>query len=326
MAAAFHNDEVMKSAQLAQAMIDHLTEHLSAKPEVVELAVETLFAGGHLLMEDLPGVGKTTLARALGILISGTTHRVQFTSDMLPTDLTGINVYNQHTGTFSFQAGPLFANVVIADEINRANPKTQSAMLEAMGEHQVSVDGTTYPLPQPYFVIATENPIELEGTYALPEAQLDRFTARTSLGYPSAALERKMLLNPSGTSPLESLNPLSTTQEVVDGIAATATIIVSEPVADYVVSLLAHTRSHPAIRFGASPRAGLNLLAMARSRALLNQRPFVIPEDIQKLVFPVFAHRIVLERGYGQSAQTPTSVEEVLTQILRDVPVPRPGA
>lgn len=325
MAAAFQQGEVLKSAQLAHAMVDHLTEHLSAKPEVVELAVETLFAGGHLLMEDLPGVGKTTLARALGILISGTTNRVQFTSDMLPTDLTGINVYNQRTGTFSFQAGPLFANVVIADEINRANPKTQSAMLEAMGEHQVSVDGTTYPLPQPYFVIATENPIELEGTYALPEAQLDRFMARTSLGYPSPALERKMLLNPSGTTPLETLSPLGTTQDVVDGIAATATITVSEPVADYVVALLSRTRSHPAIRFGASPRAGLNLLAMARSRALLDQRSFVTPDDIQKLVFPVFAHRIVLERGYGQASQTPTSVEEVLTRILRDVPVPRPG-
>ncbi|MCI1935684.1 MAG: MoxR family ATPase [Bifidobacteriaceae bacterium] len=310
------------SGELARAMVDKLYDTLSANHEVIELAVETLFAGGHLLMEDMPGVGKTTLARALGILINGTTHRIQFTSDMLPSDLTGVNVYDQHSGTFTFRPGPLFAHVVIADEINRANPKTQSAMLEAMGERQVSIDGTTHPLPQPYFVIATENPIELEGTYPLPEAQLDRFMARTSLGYPSPQQETQMLLN-SADSPLTRLSPLCTTDDVVKGIAAANDIIVSPVVAEYLVQIVGTTRSRDDIKFGASPRASLNLLAMCRSRALLKHRDYVTPEDVQQMVVPVLSHRIVLRRNFGK-ARTNATPAQVLKEIVNSLPAPRP--
>lgn len=311
------------SGNLARTMVTKLTETLSTTSEAVEIAVETLFAGGHLLMEDMPGVGKTTLARALGILISGTTNRIQFTSDMLPSDLTGVNVYDQHSSEFSFRKGPLFAHVVIADEINRANPKTQSAMLEAMGERQVSIDGTTYPLPQPYFVIATQNPVELEGTYPLPEAQLDRFMARTSLGYPTREHELHMLLASATSSPLEGIASLCTPDDVTEGVRATATIKVSEPVADYLVSLVNATRTHADIKFGASPRASLNLLAMCKARALLNKRAYVTPDDVQHQAIPVLAHRIVLQRGFGK-AHRPESPEEVLTSIIGALDVPRP--
>jgi MoxR-like ATPase len=259
----------------------------------------------------------------MGILISGSTNRIQFTSDMLPSDLTGVNIYDQRTGEFSFRKGPLFAHVVIADEINRANPKTQSAMLEAMGERQVSVDGITYPLPQPYFVIATQNPIELEGTYPLPEAQLDRFMARASLGYPTREHETTMLLNSGNSSPLDGLDALCTPDDVVAGIHAAATIKVDTTVADYLVSLVSATREHPTIKFGASPRASLNLLAMCKSRALLNHRDFVTPDDVQSLAEPVLAHRIVVRRAFSHTATTQTPAE-VLHSIIDDLPVPRP--
>lgn len=312
------------SGDLARQMVTKLSSALSANPRVVELAIETLFAGGHLLMEDMPGVGKTTLARALGILISGSTDRIQFTSDMLPSDLTGVNIYDQRTSEFNFRKGPLFAHVVIADEINRANPKTQSAMLEAMGERQVSIDGITYPLPQPYFVIATQNPIELEGTYPLPEAQLDRFMARTSLGYPTHEHETTMLLNSGNSSPLKGLEALCTPEDVVRAISAIASITVSKYVADYLVDVVAATRTHPLVKFGASPRASLNLIAMCKSRAALNHRDYVIPDDVQSLAEPVLAHRIVVKRmlGRAQKAKTPS---EILSEILESIPVPRPN-
>lgn len=317
------NTVLRRSSELARKMASLLSAKLSANPEVIELAVETLFAGGHLLMEDMPGVGKTTLARALGILISGTTNRIQFTSDMLPSDITGVNIYDQNTSKFNFRAGPLFAHVVIADEVNRANPKTQSAMLEAMGERQVSVDGTTYPLPSPHFVIATENPIELEGTYPLPEAQLDRFMARTSLGYPTREHEKKMLLSSGGSSPLDGLLAICTPDDVVEAVGATANIGVSESVADYLVSLVSATRTDSGIKYGASPRASLSLLAMCKARAMLKQRDFVTPDDVQSLAIPVLAHRIVVRRSFGQSDGA-KSASAVLQEIISAIPAPHP--
>lgn len=296
------------------SLTEALASVLSCSREVIELAVCTMVAGGHLLLEDVPGVGKTTLARAMARGVGGTSKRIQFTPDMLPGDLTGVSVYQQTTGRFEFHPGPLFANIVIADEINRANPKTQSAMLEAMAEGQVSVDGGTYPLPDPYMVIATQNPIELEGTYALPEAQLDRFMTCASFGYPTAAAESAMVANDHTDSPLAHLEQVCSAEHIARLRAQVGRVRIAQPIADYIVALVAATRHWESVRYGASPRGSLALGAMARARAMMLGREFVLADDVQAVAAPVLAHRLVLDHGgYG------TSVMERSRALIADI-------
>lgn len=305
------------SAQLARS----LHEHLSLKRPTAELVVQTLLAGGHLLLDDVPGVGKTTLARALARLVGGTTTRIQFTSDLLPSDLTGVGVFDRSKGDFVFRPGPLFANVVIADEINRASPKTQSAMLEAMNEGTVSVDGVTHTLPRPFFVIATQNPVESEGTYPLPDAQLDRFMTCTSMGYPPREIEISMLVSPSRTDPLEGLDQVCTPEELLRERARIARIHVSLDVGEYTQRLIEGTRTSPDVAIGASPRAGMALVALARARADIRGRDFVIPDDVRDCFLPTISHRLVLEAG-ADAESGDARADEILTSILRTTTVP----
>ncbi|NMM94628.1 AAA family ATPase [Bifidobacterium oedipodis] len=301
---------------------DALETALACSREVIDVAVTTFAAGGHLLLEDVPGVGKTTLARAMSRAIGGESHRIQFTPDMLPSDLTGVNIYSQNTGRFEFHPGPLFANIVIADEINRANPKTQSAMLEAMNEGQISVDGETYPLPDPYFVVATQNPIELEGTYPLPEAQLDRFMACTSFGYPTYDAEKTMLTATDWANPVERLDQICEVSQAADIRAAVRKVTLSDAVAAYIATLVRATRNHDGIRYGASPRASLYLAAMARARAFIAGRDYVLPDDVSALAVPVLAHRLVLDdAGFGSA--TLDRSRALIADIVAATAVPR---
>ena len=314
-------DDIDTSAMLVEHIVESLTEVLSCSRDVIELAVATCTAGGHLLLEDVPGVGKTTLAKALSTAIGGSSKRIQFTPDLMPSDVTGVSIYVQSADLFEFHPGPLFANVVIADEINRANPKTQSAMLQAMGEGQVSADGKTYELPQPYCVIATQNPIELEGTYPLPEAQLDRFMACTDFGYPSADAESRMVSSHSGVQPLSALKQVCTLEEMRAIRLRCSQVNISGPVADYIVAVVSETRHHPSCRFGASPRASLHLAAMSRARALAQDRDYVIPDDVQVMAPSVIAHRLVIAGNDYRAASSPQAVD-IVRDILSQVPAP----
>lgn len=305
---------------LCVRLMNALEGVLSCSRDVINLAVWTFAAGGHLLLEDVPGVGKTTLARALAIATGGESRRIQFTPDLLPGDLTGVGVWNAAEARFVFHPGPLFANVVIADEINRANPKTQAAMLEAMGEGAVSVDGTTHPLPDPYFVVATQNPIELEGTYPLPEAQLDRFLACTGFGYPTAQAETAMVMDPQSDHPLARLHAVCSMEEAQAMRRAVRRVTISEPVAAYIVALVAATREHEDVRYGASPRASLHVGAMARARAYTHGRDCVLPDDVQAVVIPTLAHRLVLEHGQPGNLE---AARQILAGIVTAAPVPR---
>ncbi|MFW5815506.1 MAG: AAA family ATPase [Wenzhouxiangella sp.] len=262
------------------------------KPEVIELAFSTLLAGGHLLIEDLPGVGKTTLAQALSLVLGGSWQRVQFTNDMLPADILGVSVFRRQQEQFEFRPGPIFANVVLADEINRATPRTQSALLEAMAEGQITVDGQTHALPRPFFVIATQNPLDLAGTYPLPDSQLDRFLLRTSIGYPSGAEERRLLIEPDRRELLAALQPELDAQRVLALIDRAAGLHVAAPVLDYIQALIEATRTHAGLRAGLSPRAALALIRTARAHALVRRQDFCLPENV-KQIFPYLAgHRL----------------------------------
>jgi MoxR-like ATPase len=266
---------------------------IEGKPDVVRLAVTVLLSEGHLLIEDVPGVGKTMLAKALARTIDCSVRRIQFTPDLLPSDVTGVSVYNQESREFEFKPGAIFANIVVGDEINRASPKTQSALLECMEEHQVTVDGTTYELAAPFMVIATQNPVEMEGTYPLPEAQRDRFMARIAMGYPAPAAELRMLEGHAAANPLDELQPAVDTHDVVKLIETARGVHVSDEVKRYVIDLVTATRSAPDLRLGASPRAALHLIRAARAKAALEDREFVLPDDIKALAVPVLAHRVV---------------------------------
>ena len=295
---------------------------IDGKPEIVRLAIVVLLAEGHLLIEDVPGVGKTKLAKALARSVDCSVRRIQFTPDLLPSDVTGVSVYNQETRDFEFRPGAVFANLVVGDEINRASPKTQSALLECMEERQVTVDGTTYVLESPFMVVATQNPIEMEGTYPLPEAQRDRFTARLSMGYPDAAAEMIMLADHAGRDPLDSLTPVSTATEVRALIDVVRRVHVSDPVRKYAVDLVNATRRAPDLRLGASPRATLQLLRAAKAQAALSGREYVLPDDLQRLAQPVLAHRLLLT-AEAQIARR--GADSVVAGVLRTVPVPRPA-
>jgi MoxR-like ATPase len=289
------------------------------KAEAIDHVIVALLAGQHLLMEDVPGVGKTTMAKALARCFAGTFRRVQFTPDLLPSDILGSSVLNQRDGSFSFKEGPIFANVVLADEINRASPRTQSALLEAMSERQVSSDGVTRPLPAAFLVVATQNPVEFHGTYPLPEAQLDRFGLRLALGYPGAEQEVEVLYAQRGTHPLEAVQPVVSADEVVALQGETAQVAVERSVGRYVVALAEATRRHAAVQLGCSPRGSLMLFRSAQARALLEGRAFAIPEDVKAQAVPVLAHRLGLET---KARHTGVSKEDVVHEILDQTPVP----
>ncbi|MGD8200752.1 AAA family ATPase [Ornithinimicrobium sp. W1679] len=296
-----------------------ITTVIEGKDEVVTTAVTVLLAEGHLLVEDVPGVGKTMLAKSLARAIDCQVSRVQFTPDLLPSDITGVSVFNQDSRQFEFRRGAIFANVVVGDEINRASPKTQSALLESMEERQVTVDGHTYPLPRPFLVMATQNPIEMEGTYPLPEAQRDRFMARLSMGYPSALSEMAMLASHGGVSPLEALTPVTTSEEVQAQIEAIRELHVSDALRRYVVELMAASRHHRMLRLGASPRAGLQLLRAARAHAALAGRDHVVPEDVQAIAVPVLSHRVL---ATGEASLTRHSTSDIVRDVVERTAVP----
>ena len=293
---------------------------VQGKDDVVRLALVVLLAEGHLLIEDVPGVGKTTLAKALAASIDATVRRIQFTPDLLPSDVTGVAIYDQETREFEFKPGAIFANVVVADEINRASPKTQSALLECMEERQVTVDGVSYELARPFLVMATQNPLDMEGTYPLPEAQRDRFTARVSMGYPDRAAELAMLDDRATVDPLAGLQPVADAAGVRDLVAAVGRLHVADAVRRYVVALVEASRRSPHLRLGASPRAGLQLLRAARASAALAGRDHVLPDDVQTLAVPVLAHRLLLA---PDAALGRRSADQVVGELLAAVPVPR---
>jgi MoxR-like ATPase len=294
---------------------------IDGKADAIRLALTVLLAEGHLLIEDVPGVGKTMLAKALAKAIDCTVRRIQFTPDLLPSDITGVNAYNQERREFEFKPGPIFANIVVGDEINRASPKTQSALLECMEERHVTVDGTTYELESPFMVIATQNPVEMEGTYPLPEAQRDRFTARISIGYPTAAAEMEMLDTHGSSSPLAELKPVAAAPDVRGLISAVRGVLVSAQVKQYIIALAAATRSAPELRLGASPRSALHLLRASRARAALDGRDYVIPDDIQALAGPVLAHRLLPTAEALVERKLP---QQVVARLVAELPLPRP--
>ena len=292
---------------------------ISGKAGAVRLALTVLLAEGHILIEDVPGVGKTQLAKALARSIDCSVRRVQFTPDLLPSDITGVNAYNQELREFEFKPGPIFANIVLGDEINRASPKTQSALLESMEERQVTVDGSTYHLESPFMVIATQNPVEMEGTYPLPEAQRDRFMSRISIGYPDRASELAMLDSHGGGSPLEELKPVAQASDVRALAAAVRAVHVSTSIRQYIIDLVNATRVSSELRLGASPRAALHLLRASRAHAALDERDFVIPDDVQTLAVPVLAHRLLPSAEAMVGRELP---DQVLSGIVQRLPLP----
>jgi MoxR-like ATPase len=311
--------ELSETADRIQVAIERV---ISGKPEVIRLALTALLAEGHLLIEDVPGVGKTMLAKSLARSIDCSVSRIQFTPDLMPSDVTGVSVYNQQTRDFEFKPGGIFANIVVGDEINRASPKTQSALLEAMEERQVTVDGTTYRLDPPFMVIATQNPIEMEGTYPLPEAQRDRFMARLSVGYPDQGAELSMIETHAGSIQLEAIEPVSDAAHIAKLVEVVRGIHVSPAVKHYAVALADATRRSPDLRLGASPRAVLHLIRAAKARAALADREYVLPDDVQQLAAPVLAHRLLptAEAQIGQRDST-----RIVADLVSKVPQPDLG-
>ena len=307
------------AAALAERVVANLGSAVHATQETLRLPLLCLLAEGHVLVEDVPGVGKTVLAKALARSLELSFHRVQFTPDLLPADVTGVNVFDRQSGVFRFRPGPIFANVVLVDEINRASPKTQSALLEAMQETQVTVDGATHVLERPFLVVATQNPIEYEGTYPLPEAQLDRFAVRMTIGYPPHADEARMLAEQTTEPPLDHLEPVADRAELTAAIEAARGVHVEEALNRYVVALLRHTRANDRIALGGSPRSGIALLSLAKARALVEGRDFVVPEDVRALAVSVLAHRLILA---PEARATGVTVEEVVLDALAATPAP----
>jgi MoxR-like ATPase len=304
---------------IAHQISEAINSVIEGKAETVRLAMTVLLAEGHALIEDVPGVGKTLMAKALARSIDCSVRRVQFTPDLLPSDITGVSAFNQELREFEFKPGPIFANLVLGDEINRASPKTQSALLESMEERQVTVDGATYSLESPFMVIATQNPIEMEGTYPLPEAQRDRFTARIAIGYPSPAAELAMLDAHGSRSPLDDLKPVAHASDVRALIAAVREVHVADQVRQYIIDLVTATRTASSLRLGASPRAALHLLRASRAYAALEDRNFVIPDDVQALAGPVLAHRLLPTAEAVVGREMP---EQVLAKIVDRLPLP----
>ncbi len=305
------------------SVVDRIIQNISrvivGKDRGIELLLVALLADGHVLLEDVPGVGKTLLAKSLAKSIGGSFSRIQFTPDLLPADITGFNVYDQQAGRFAFQSGPVITNILLADEINRTIPRTQSSLLESMEERQVTVDGQTYRLPRPFFVMATQNPIELEGTFPLPEAQLDRFLLKLRLGYPEKDEEISMMERFREKDPLESLEAVASPEQITELQAAQKKIRISFPVREYIADIVRATRKKKALRFGASPRGSLGLMRAGQALAALWGRGFVLPDDIKHLVLPVLAHRLILTDEERLRGGTP---EHLLEEILEQIPVP----
>jgi MoxR-like ATPase len=301
---------------------DAIASVMRGKPEAIRAAVVTLLARGHLLIEDIPGVGKTTLARALAAALGGTFRRIQFTSDLLPSDIVGVSVYDQHGKVFELKRGPIFANIVLADEINRTTPRTQSALLEAMSEGQVSIDDTTHTLEMPFIVLATQNPAEHYGTYPLPESQMDRFLLRISIGYPGKAVERELVRERTGGDPVARISPvvdLATVRALQDGVEA---IRVDDALVDYAMSIIEETRRHPSIAVGVSTRGALAWYRAAQAAALAAGRDFVIPDDIKSLAVPCLAHRLALAQTHDSLGRARADAERLVGEIVGRIAVP----
>ncbi len=322
--------ELMQSTIDAPAVIEKLPalranigRALLGKDDVITLALAGLLAKGHLLIEDVPGIGKTTLARAIARSIDCAFHRVQFTSDLLPSDILGVTIYNQHTQEFEFKRGPIFANVVLADEINRATPKSQSALLEAMSETQVSVDGVTYPLSEPFWVLATQNPIEYHGTYPLPEAQLDRFLLRIGIGYPDAASEQRIMTGDAALVAPEDLSAVITREETCALQADVPNVRVDPTLLEYALTVVHATRTHGGIELGASPRAAAGWYRVAQAFALLDGRDYCVPDDFTRTAVPALAHRLVPALQFQADGDRSGQGPRLVTDILADTPLPR---
>ena len=316
MLTAAHTQQI---ADTAAAIRENIQRAIVGKDEVIEYTLAALFSAGHILVEDVPGIGKTTLARALAHSLDCEFRRIQFTPDLMPSDITGIHYYNQHNGEFEFRPGPVISQVVLADEINRATPRTQSALLEAMAERQVTVDQSTVALPAPFLVLATQNPIELEGTFPLPEAQIDRFLLRLQLGYPSEADEEAMLQRFEDADPLASLRPVATGDDVLRIQGMVRRIYLDPVLRSYLVRMIRATRSHPDVELGASPRATLGLYRCAQALAGIRGQEYVTPDDIKALARPALAHRIILKSMARLRERSP---EAVVDEVLAEQPVP----
>lgn len=317
--ATSYETPVTDSVAALQSEIERV---IKGKTEAVRLTLVALLAGGHLLLEDVPGVGKTTLAQALARAVEGTFHRIQFTSDLLPSDVLGLSIYNQKTGVFEWKHGPIFANVVLADEINRTTPKTQSALLEAMAERQITAEGVTRQLPAPFIVLATQNPVEHHGTYPLPESQTDRFLLRLRLGYPAPADEKLILRERTHAQPLDEVRPVVTATEVAELQEQVKQVRVDEALMDYLLAIVTATRNSEMLDLGVSPRGTLALFRAAQALAFIEGRMFCIADDIKRLVVPVCAHRIVVSSRFSSSMKRTEETETVLRELLKTVNVP----
>ena len=316
-------DEVQSFADVAARLASNVASVVLGKPEVVRLALTGLFAEGHLLLEDVPGVGKTTLARAIAASVRGQWRRIQFTPDLLPSDVAGVTIFNQANRQFEFHGGPVFANIVVADEINRASPKTQSALLEVMEERQVTVDGHRHGVPRPFLVVATQNPVEMDGTYRLPEAQLDRFLMKLSIGYPTEEVEVEVLRGAAAGRSPDYLGAVTDTETVAQLIRLTNRVFVADPLYTYAVRLAAGTREHKQVRVGVSPRGVIALTRAAQAYALVSGRAYVVPEDVKALIDPVFAHRLLLA---PDAAMRGVTAADVLAAVVESVPTPAPAS
>jgi MoxR-like ATPase len=311
--------EASRTVELAERVIANLQRVMHAPDETLQFSVLCLLAEGHLIIEDFPGVGKTSLAKALARSVDCSFSRLQFTPDLLPSDVTGVNVFNQRSNEFEFRPGPVFANILLVDEINRASPKTQAALLECMQERQVTIDGVSYQLAPPFMVMATQNPIEYEGTYPLPEAELDRFTMRIAIGYPPLPDEAQMLSEQATDTPLDRLECVASAQEVLDGIEDAKRVFVEDSLNRYVVALLRQTRSDNRLYLGASPRAGIALLRVAKARAIVSGRDYVEPDDIKAVAPTVLAHRLILA---PEARSSGLDAEELVRSVVERTPVP----
>jgi len=322
MGNAIANDHVAEAPELLTRVQQSVQSVIRGKKEVIQLVLVGLLARGHLLIEDVPGVGKTTLAHALARSFDCAFQRIQFTSDMLPSDVIGVSVFSQQTQRFEFRPGPIFANIVLADEINRTTPKTQSALLEAMNENQVTVDNHTTPLPQPFMVMATQNPIEHHGTYPLPESQLDRFLMRVKIGYPSAESEKEILQDFADSDPMANVRPVMTGPEVVEIQNQVRRVKVDPELVNYTLAIVEKTRQHEYLSLGVSPRGSMSLYRAAQALAFLEGRNYCIPDDIKRLIIPVFCHRCVVSSRYISTLKKSDQARAIVEEILNGTPVP----